>query len=384
MSLSGVADLPLHTGHVPQWLARRMLKLAKIIITLVVEEYGVEGFLSKIANPLWFQALNNIIGMDWDSSGSTTVTSAIVKQAIRELNLGIVAVGGKGRKALDIPRELREFKVLSPEEARRLEDTSRLVAKIDQALIQDGYTLYHQLLLARDDKLWCIIQQGMNTKERMARRYHWLSSKIRIYDEEPHEGIAGRKHENVLNLTSKGSRDCKKVILDVVNENPYKAVRLWGEVKQLLLGVKPLQYYLTGEQRERLQKITLKPKYYYTPVGDLRPEILRRVYEIKPRKFHELLLVRGVGPSTIRALALVAELIYETPPSWSDPVNYPIDPFKYAFAMGGKDGVPYPINRIVYDKVIVTLENIIARVKDSQARRQLMKNLAKLTVNWKP
>lgn len=382
MSLSGVADLPLHTGHVPKWLISRMLKLAKIIVKLVVEEYGIEGFLHRIANPLWFQALNNIIGMDWDSSGSTTVTSAVLKHVLRELDLGIVAVGGKGRKALSIPEELESVKSIPLDEAKKLRDISRIVAKVDQVLVQDGYTLYHQLLLARDSRLWCIVQQGMNVRRGLARRYHWISTRVKVYDEEPHEGIAGYKHENILNLTSKESRECKKVILDLVNENPHKIVRLWSEVKRIIIGVRTLDYYTKGTNGDVKSKTTIKLEYYY-PIAELKPDVLRRVYELKPLKFQELLLIKGLGPSVVRALALIAELIYETPPSRNDPVNYPLNPFKYAYAMGGKDGVPYPINREVYDKVIVSLESIIGKVRDLKLRRILLKNLAKLTASVK-
>ncbi|MEM3326908.1 MAG: DUF763 domain-containing protein, partial [Thermoproteus sp.] len=318
MRLGGYADLPLHVGHVPPWLLARMKKLSALLLEIMYDLWGEEGILVRLASPVFFQAVNDLIGMDWDSSGSTTVTTAVLKYAMAKADLPIRIAGGKGEYALRTPEELREIAERWGLDGEALVEVSRLAAKVDNALVQDGYTIYHHAFIVTERGKWAVIQQGMNTAARMARRYHWLETD-RFFDD-PHSGIMGVKARGVLNLASSKSADNRSTIMDIVSSGPQKVAR------DLLL--------LTGQT-------TLVPYYHpYVDVKAVRAEIgdPRRIAASIPRdvsNFKELILSRGVGPKTLRALALVAELIYRSPADWADPAN--VDPFKFSFAVGGKD-----------------------------------------------
>ncbi len=384
MSLEGIADLPLHDGHVPPWLIRIMERLAKAILEIMVDEFGPDKVIERLANPLWFQALNNVIGMDWDSSGSTTVTLGILKKITwGKPELGIVILGGKGANARKVPEEIPKalrLLRLSTDNGVNYENISRLVAKIDTALLQDGYTLYHHSLILSESGKWAIVQQGMNVDKRMARRYHWKYD-TKFY-EDPHEAIAGIKHERVLNLVSRDARKAQKTILDLARENPSSVVREYSQILSSALGQKTIVEYITGTQTGLIKIDKNKKITYYSPLPT--PEYLlrklRTLREAYPKDLNELLLVKGVGSYVIRALALISDLIYNEPPSWNDPVTTPYDPFKYAYAIGGKDGVPYRVNRRQAEEVVITLENIISRAKiDGKERYMALKRLRRLS-----
>ncbi|PUA33446.1 MAG: hypothetical protein B7O98_03230 [Zestosphaera tikiterensis] len=369
MPLSGFADLPLHWGHVPPWLARIMFNLSKAILEVMLIEFKTEDILKRFSNPLWFQAFNNVIGMDWDSSGSTTVTTAMVKNALNELNADLRVAGGKGVVSRETPAEIRRYGdelSLNSGVVENLIRISRLGAKVDNALLQDGFDLYHHTLLLDSKGNWVIVQQGMNTELRLARRYHlawFVSDDLTL---EPHAGVASDITTNPLNLTVKDSLNCRKVVLELLNEKPSKIVGELGKVNALLKGIKPL----FGEALVK----TLPTKLpYYKPVklSEALLKQLNKAYEVKPVDFNEALLIAGLGPETLRALALISELIYREPPSNKDVVTHSYDPFKYAYAIGGKDGVPYPVKKEVALRVIKELEDLVSNARLGDKERLL-------------
>ncbi len=368
MGITGIADLPLHTGHVPPWLYSRMVKLSGLIVELLVDEHGIRDTIRLFSNPIFFQAFNNIIGMDWDSSGSTTITTAALKEALSKKDVGIKVVGGKGVYALNTPLEIEELSKQWDIDAELLKTISRLTAKIDNTALQDGYRLYHHAMIIGSDGTWAVIQQGLNEKIRYARRYHiWMENDLL---NEPHAGIVGIKGDHALNMVSKVSDEARKTILDLVHQDVNKVVRDWALVKAMIRGNASILTYLGRES----------PKYYNPYIsGVFRPytasineEAIKRARDVND--FKELLLVKGLGPSTMLALALIAELIYRSRVDWEDPAN--IDPRRYAFALGGKDGSPYPVNREVYDAVIDIIQAIVDRMRQDRGLTIYLKHLA--------
>jgi len=368
MELTGVADLPLHWGHVPPWLAKIMRRLAKGILEIAILELGREGLLRRLANPLWFQALNNAIGMDWDSSGSTTVTTAIIKEALLEINAGLRLAGGKGLLSRKTPEEIQRYGEelgLSSRRVKELIHISKLSAKTDNALLQDGFNLYHHTILFSEDGYWVVIQQGMNTESRYARRYHiaWYVSPDVTLD--PHSGVASNIKVMPLNLTSVKSLPTRKLIVDILNEKPRKVLQDITRANAILKG----QRTLFGQPPRPI----LRDIPYYKPVR-LNSRLLvalKNAYEIKPRDIKEVLALKGLGPEVLRALSLISELIYREPPSLEDPVTTPYSPFKYAFTIGGKDGIPYPVKREVAEAVIKELTELIKNSKIGDKERLL-------------
>lgn len=352
----GVADLPLHSGSVPPWLYDIMKRMSRAIIKLVILEYGSSHLLTRLANPLWFQALNNAIGMDWDSSGSTTVTTAVLREVLAQENLGLWAVGGKGVKSTEVPKELDVLTskgLITSGLSSKLSQVSKLAAKTDSALLQDGFFLYHHTMLFNDRGDWVVIQQGMNTAERLARRYHlsWEKADPGDVTIEPHSGALCEKTMRPLNLSGRDSLKSRKVVLDLVRERTTNVVKYMRVVNAVIKGSKPL----FGE----LPRHIVKDIPYYKPIkltGNLL-KVLNEAYEVRPSSFPELLLETKVGPETIRALSLISELIFREPPPLRDIEIY--SPFKYAYTMGGKDGVPYPVKTELAEKVLKELYEIV-------------------------
>ncbi len=354
----GVADLPLHTGGVPRWLMRRMVRLARAITALLVEEVGPGGFVRRLSDPFWFQALGCVLGFDWHSSGITTVLTAVLRQAIEPEEHGLAVCGGKGKRSLMTPEDIdRAVEALGlPDGAREeLKYASRMCAKVDNAAIQDGYTLYHHALVVAEDGSWAVVQQGMCPSDRTARRYHWFSGGLREgFVVEPHTGIIGDAVRRlVLDMTARESEGCRRASVDLAREGP-------GRVRKLLRSLRPewqksLSEWLPGLRDTGL---SVELKYLRMPMN-LNWEALARAYELQPSGYEQLLAIRGIGPATVRALALIADLIYGEEPSWRDPA-------RFSFAFGGKDGVPYPINRELMDEAISILEEAVRKARLGQ------------------
>lgn len=351
MYKTGSMDLILHGGFVPFWLLKRMIGLAKEIFTVVVDEFGVEEVLTRLSDPLFFQACSNVLGFDWDSSGSTTVTCYVLKKVFNEVNLGIKVAGGKGEKSRKALEEIEiigdEFNI-STNKIEELKYASRMTAKVDNTAIQAGYQIYHHTVFVSEKGNWTVVQQGLNLESKTARRYHWLSKTLRSFVEEPHSGIIGQKiHQQVLDMTSRKSRECRKICVDLVNESEEKLR------KQYMVLLKPNQTFLLESVKP---KINLQHPHYKLLPENVNWKALKEAYEVKPKNFEEFLALPGIGPSTIRGLALVVELIYGAKPSWEDPL-------KFSFAFGGKDGVPFPVRRKAMDTAIKILREAVEEAK---------------------
>lgn len=350
--------------------------MTRIVVALVVDEYGPPGLLERLADPLWFQALNNIVGMDWDSSGSTTVTTALVRDALADLQLGLYGAGGKGARSRLAPREIAAAAEKAGLPAEQLVEASRLAAKADNTALQDGYQLYHHAFFFDEEGRWAVVQQGMNPGRRMARRYHWYSPRPGFPELQHHSGIAGVPGVAMNTLDREAERH-RRALLDLASEKPSAVEGELRALEALADGYRPLAYYTpyTPEEARRLIQ-------RYRALGSLRlnRDALRAAWEARPRSYGELLGIPGLGPSTLRALSLVAELVYETPPSWRDPVTHPPDPFRYAYAVGGKDGAPFPVSREFYDEVLALLERLAEKTRD----RRVLRLLAEASKRWEP
>lgn len=351
MPRTGIANLPLHGGKVPKWLFKRMVKLAEGIITITVLEYGKSEFLKRISDPFWFQALSCTLGFDWHSSGTTTVTCGALKQAIEPNELGIAIAGGKGKASRKTPTEIDELGKdfnLSTVKVDNLKYSSRMAAKVDNAAIQDKHQLYHHIFIFTEDGNWSVIQQGLDPDSQYARRYHWLSEQVECFVDEPHNAILGHLNlDRALDMTARISEPARKISVDLVNDNPKKLQNILSSVRPSYQ--RSLDEWVAGEL-DPLKFSTLSmPR-------NINWNRLRDAYEVQPKNYEALLSIKGIGPATVRALALIAELVYGEAPSWQDPV-------KFSFTVGGKDGVPYPVDRQTMDKSIDILKQGISESK---------------------
>jgi hypothetical protein len=366
MYRTGIANLPLHGGKAPAWLTNRMRKLAKEITTIIIDEQGTDTFLTRISDPYWFQAFGCVLGYDWHSSGVTTVVTGILKQALSPEEHGIVVCGGKGKTSRQTPTEItraaEEFG-FTENSIQTLTYTSKITAKVDNTAIQAGYQLYHHAFLITENKKWAVIQQGMSPEDRTARRYHWLSDNVTNFVVEPHNAIVGdAKRQKALNMTAKTSEGCRKASVDIAKESTNRIMRLFEAARPLYQ--KSLQEWLPKTNTNPHQQ----PIAILQMPRNINWKTLKQVYEFQPRNYEELLSIRGIGPATVRGLALIAELVYGEKPSWEDPV-------KYSFCVGGKDGVPFPVNRGAYDEIIGILQNAVkqAKVGDKEKMHSLQR-----------
>ncbi|MBO8182565.1 MAG: DUF763 domain-containing protein [Archaeoglobus sp.] len=346
--------LPLHYGKAPFWLLDRMKKLSRIIISLIIEEYGENEFIKRISNPIFFQSFSNVLGFDWNSSGTTTVLTGVLKSVLNDSEFAIKIAGGKGRLGVQTPQQLEvlgEKLGLGEEEIGVLKKNSKLAARIDNNALQDGYDLYHHAIVFSEDS-FTVIQQGMNAHERMARRYHFVPEKFRVISvEEPHSAIVAEKKETeVCNLTSRQSRESRKTILDILR-SPMSLKR-----DLELLSVKKVHAGQTTIDGRILS--------YQVP-RRLNWDAIEKAYELQPEKFENVLMIDGMGKNTLRALALVADLIYNAQYDRQDPA-------RYSFAVGGKDGVPFPVDRKVYDETIEFLESLIEQTTLDRFEKEKM------------
>jgi hypothetical protein len=337
---TGIANLPLHYGKAPPWLFERMTKLAREITIAIVSDFGPEEMLKRLSHPYWFQAFGCILGFDWHSSGVTTTLCGALKEGIRglEKDLGLFVAGGKGKTSRRTPEELERWGQYLSLNPRPLVYASRMSAKVDSAAVQDGYQLYHHSFLFTKKGSWVVIQQGMNESKRYARRYHWLGENVASFVNEPHSAVLSEARGQALNLVASESDPARTTIAEIVTERkPHEIITDLKKIKTLDL---PPRHYLTTK--------------------DLHPDSISRIilktYERQPKDFEQLLGLEGVGPKTIRALSLISELVYGVAPSYRDPA-------RYNFAHGGKDGIPYPVDRKTYDKSIELLRKAINRAK---------------------
>jgi len=366
MYRTGVASLPLHGGKAPAWLTVRMRKLAKEIANIMIDEQGTDTFLTRLSDPYWFQAFGCVLGYDWHSSGVTTVVTGILKQALSPEEHDIAVCGGKGKTSRKTPAEIIDVGGkfgFSDEQIQTLTYTSRMTAKIDNTAIQAGYQLYHHAFLLTENKKWAVIQQGMSSDDCTARRYHWLSDTTTDFVVEPHNAVVGIKRPHALNMTAKTSEGARKASVDIAKEPTRKIMRLIEATRPLYQ--KSLQEWLPQTNANPWQQ---SPEILNMP-RNINWETLSRAYEFQPKNYEELLSVKGVGPATVRGLALVAELVYGEKPSWDDPV-------KFSFAYGGKDGVPFPVNRRAMDESIQVLRETVQAAKIGE--REKMRSLQSL------
>ena len=354
MYRTGVANLPLHGGDAPAWLTVRMRKLAKEIASIMIEEQGTAKFIERLSDPYWFQAFGCVLAFDWHSSGVTTVVTGILKGALSPEEHGIAVCGGKGKTSKKTPSDIAlagEKFGFSEETVKTLTYNSKMAAKIDNTAIQAGYQLYHHAFLVTRDEKWAVIQQGMSEEDRSARRYHWLSYKVTDFVVEPENAIVGDvKRQSALNMVAKESEGSRKASVDLAKEPTRKLMNLIQSAAKPL-NQASLQNWLPnmGNPRQQTLSSLNMPR-------NINWDTLSRAYEFQPRNYEELLSVKGVGPATVRGLALVAELIYGEKPSWEDPV-------KFSFAFGGKDGVPFPVDRKAMDESIQILKQSVQEAK---------------------
>ena len=338
-------NLPLHRGKAPYWLFTRMKNLSREIVSMIVSEYGTREMLCRLSDPLWFQAFGCVLGFDWHSSGVTTTVCGALKESIKglEKDLGFFVAGGKGGTSRKTPVEIDNASNLMGKDFKNLIYSSKIVAKVDSSALQDGYQLYHHcFIFTKEGSMWSVIQQGMNEENRMARRYHWTSEGLESYICEPHKAICCDKKERVINLTASESIKARKTVSLLSCEKPDNIIKDLKKIKE---------YH---------QKSYSLPRRHYIRLEDMDLKRLDKIftftYQKRPENFERLLSLPGVGPKTIRALALISELVYGVKYSVKDPV-------RFSFAHGGKDGIPYPVDRENYN---LSIEVLHKALKDSK------------------
>ncbi|MBI2578119.1 MAG: DUF763 domain-containing protein [Candidatus Aenigmarchaeota archaeon] len=333
MRRTGTANLPLHSGHCPPWLFSKMKQLARPVAEAVVNEYSEEEFLRRLADPYWFQAFGCVLGFDWHSSGvTTTVCGALKECGLEEIGIGVA--GGKGKKSLQAPEQIIELSDrLGFSNSASLVRASKLSAKVDNACVQDGYSLYqHSFFFSKDD--WTVVQQGMNDENKYARRYHWSSRIARSFVDEPHAAICcDARSAHALDMTAKQSTVARFASVDALNEGDYAKLKRKEEMKTLSM-----------------------PEHHHIELSKQVVKALNQAREINPANYEELIAIRGLGPAAVRALALTANLVYGTELSWQDPA-------KFSFSHGGKDGIPMPVDKKTYDNTISMLKSAVEEAK---------------------
>ena len=373
----GIASFGLDYGHCPPWLFDRMVKLGREMTHALVLEYGPDEFIKRIADPAWFQSLGTVLAFDWNASGLTTILTAALKEAIRgeEKDLGIFICGGKGKTSRKTPDEIRVWGdrlSLSAPQAEKLVYNSKMSAKVDSVLVQDGFQLYHHAFFFSRGGAWAVVQQGMNQEKRSARRYHWYSENINDLVSEPHSGISSPVVINtVLNLTASESEKTRAISTELVQAGYatlMKDITLLRKYSSRLSQSAVFQVR-QGELFDnigagQLTLLNLETREFrYHPVihedfskSKYLEKVLAGVADAKPANYESLVSLKGVGPKTVRALALVGEVIYGAKPSYEDPA-------RYSFAHGGKDATPYPVDRRTYDQTIAILGSAISKTK---------------------
>ena len=366
----GIATFTLDYGKCPRWLFERMVKLGREMTGVLVAEFGPNEFIRRIADPVWFQALGTVLAFDWNASGLTTILTAALKEAIRgqEKDLGVFICGGKGKTSRKTPEEITAWadKLSLPDgSVDNLIYNSRMSAKVDNSLVQDGYQIYHHSLFFSRSGSWAVVQQGMNEADASARRYHWFSENVQDLVCEPHTGIvAPAKQQRLLNLTARDSENTRQLSVEFVSSgysSLMKDIEILRKHSSELSSMVSLKS--RGQQLTLLKLEDTEFKWHPVVNEDFSKsryleKILRLVCDTRPENYETLLAVKGVGPKTVRALALVGEVIYGAEPSYEDPA-------RYSFAHGGKDGTPYPVDRDTYDKTISILKTAVEHTRIS-------------------
>src|SRR5687768_3403720 len=356
------ADLPLHYGHVPPWLAERMTRLGGAIVEALVVEYGKSEVLKRLSDPLWFQSFGCVLGMDWHSSGITTSVMGALKKALnpRAKELGIYICGGRGKHSRQTPQELLMLASRTGLNGESLVRSSKLAAKVDNTAVQDGFQLYLHNFIVTDVGEWAIVQQGMNDSSGMARRYHWHSTQFQSYLDSPHAGVTGQNQGLILNLAHKDADNTRKTIVKLTEQTPDK---MMTEIRKIVM-----------------------PRHHEVRATDVNLKrlgaALALAHERSTSDFESLLLLEGVGPRTIQSLTLVSEVIYGSPTRFNDPA-------RFSFAHGGKDGHPFPVPLKVYDETICVLKSAVEKSKignsDKQKAIQQLSSMAwKIEENFSP
>ena len=331
-------DLPLHTGKCPSWLFKQMRKLARVICEIIINEQGTDFLLERLSEAFWLQAFGCVLGFDWHSSGLTTTVCGALKEACKDLSgYGVFVCGGKGATSRKTPREIEDICYNLGIDPSPLVYASRITAKVDNSCLQDGFQLYHHSFIFTKDKTWTVIQQGMSSSGQWARRYHWLSKGLGSFVVEPHKDIVTDKKLATLNMVAAEIDEARKACVKSSAHEPSENLKILNNIDKNKL-----------------------PSRHCIIFSDINPKNLSKIflktYEAKPLDFQSLLSLQGVGPRTIRALALISELVYAAPLSFRDPA-------RFSFAHGGKDGYPYSINRIYYNKTIDLLNRAVNKAK---------------------
>jgi hypothetical protein len=349
------ADLPLHYGHVPPWLAERMTRLGGAIIEALLLEFGKPEVLKRLSDPLWFQSFGSVLGMDWHSSGITTSVMGALKRALnpKAHELGIFICGGRGKHSRQTPVELLKVAGRTGLDGAALVRSSKLAAKVDNTAIQDGFQLYLHNFIVTDEGEWAIVQQGMNDASGMARRYHWHSTQFQSYLDAPHSGVTGINQGLILNLADTQADSTRKSIVKLTQERPDK---MMTEIRKIIL-----------------------PRHHEVRESDVNMKrlgaALTLAHERSTSDFESLLLLEGVGPRTIQSLTLVSEVIYGSPTRFNDPA-------RFSFAHGGKDGHPFPVPIKVYDETISVLRSAVEKARiGSNDKQKAIQQLSALA--WK-
>jgi len=373
MYRSGVATFTLDYGKCPAWLFERMVKLGREMTLVLIEEYGPDEFIKRIADPVWFQSLGTVLAFDWNASGLTTILTAALKEAIRgqEKELGIFIAGGKGKTSRKTPDEITNwgYKLgLSAPTANSLVYGSKMAAKVDSALIQDGFQIYHHSFFFSRGGTWTVVQQGMNTINQTARRYHWHSENIKGFVCEPHSGIASQiKAKKPLNLTAEKSEKTREISTELVRagyRSLIKDIEILRRHSSELHKTLALKIDSPAGEKNLVKLLKLENiEFEHHPVESedfsksrYLEKIFWQVCDQRPENYEKLLAIKGVGPKTMRALALVSEVIYGARPSYEDPA-------RYSFAHGGKDATPYPVDQKIYDQTIAIMKNAVQKTK---------------------
>lgn len=386
---TGHADLPLHVGTVPKWLADRMMVLGTLIVESLIQNFGRKEVLVRLSDPMWFQSLGAVLGMDWHSSGITTSVMYALKRGLnpRSKELGIYICGGRGKYSKQTPDELIAISNEIDLNENDLIRSSKLCAKVDNTAIQDGFQLYqHNFILSKEGD-WAVVQQGMNANQKKARRYHWCSSNLESFVQEPHTGVVGENYGKILNLTAKEALKTRNSILEISKENPDSLIKEIQKISKIDNSSTTFGY---GGSSDKIEQGYLFPEYEDSkenkkvsisiPVNeiiysgrnitllahhDVKKEnvdlkrlgaVLVTAYESEPKNFENLLLTPGLGPRTLQSLALVSEVIYGTQSRF-------LDPARFSFAHGGKDGHPFPVPLKVYDETIRVMHESIEKSK---------------------